>query len=157
MRKLDLIEEIARKIPATCRVIRCMEKGCEVRLEGMLSRPHRLAVDLNCEDLGIKNKKRCDYLFIGQTGTTLYVALIELKSGRVDSATEVAKQLQGGADHLAKLLPSNTSYQFRPVLACRRTHRDIRNQLRRKTVQLHGRKEPITLVDCGSKLIDVFS
>ncbi|HBP52943.1 MAG TPA: hypothetical protein DD643_00665 [Synechococcus sp. UBA8638] len=119
---------------------------------------HRLAVDLDCKEIGIRHKKRCDYLFIGQTDARIYVALIELKRGRVDSATDVAKQLQGGADHLAAtLLPSNISFQFRPVLACGRTHRDIRTQLRKKTVRLHGRKEPIKLIDCGSKLINVFA
>ncbi|MYF36620.1 MAG: hypothetical protein F4226_07520 [Synechococcus sp. SB0678_bin_12] len=119
---------------------------------------HRLAIDLNCKELGSKHKKRCDYLFIGQTDATIYVALIELKGGRVDSATDVAKQLQGGVDHLAaKLIPSNVACQFRPVLAYRTMHKHIRDQLRGKTVQLHGRKEPIKLVDCGSKLMDVFA
>ena len=135
-----------------------MEQGCEVRLEGISSRPHRLAIDLNCKELGITYRKRCDYLFIGQTDATIYVALIELKSGRVDSATEVTQQLQGGADHLAvKLLPSNTSFQFRPILAYRKMHKEILKQLRKKTVRLHGRKEPIKLVHCGSKLINVFA
>ena len=158
MKKLDLIKEIAGRVPDSCRVLRCMEQGCEVRLEGISSRPHRLAIDLNCKELGIRHKKRCDYLFVAHTEATIYVALIELKSGRVDSATEVTQELQGGADHLAaKLLPSNTSFQFRPILAYRKMHKEVRNQLREKTVRLHGRKEPIKLIDCGSKLIDVFA
>lgn len=158
MTRFDLIREIARKIPATCRVLRCIEQGCEVRLEGMPSCPHRLAIGLNCEELGITHRKRCDYLFVAHTDAMVYVALIELKSGRVDSATEVAKQLQGGADHLAAtLLPSNVACQFRPVLAYRTMHKEILKQLRKKTVRLYGRKEPIKLVHCGSKLMDVFS
>lgn len=158
MKRLDLVKEIAGRVPDSCCVPRCMEQGCEVRLEDMPSRPHRLAIDLNCKELGISNKNRCDYLFIAKTGTTIYVALIELKSGRVDSATDVAKQLQGGADHLAaKLIPSNVACQFRPILAYRKMHKEILKQLRRKTVRLHGRTEPIKLVACGSKLMDVFA
>ena len=158
MEKLDLVKEIAGRVPDSCRVPRCMEQGCEVRLEGMPPRLHRLAIDLNCKELGIKHKKRCDYWFIGQTGATIYVALIELKGGRVDSATGVAQQLQGGADHLAaKLLPSNISFEFRPILAYRKMHKEILKQLRKKTVRLHGKREPIKLIDCGSKLIDVFA
>ena len=158
MNKLDLVKEIAGRVPDSCRVLRCREKGCEVCLEGMQSRPHRLAIDLNCKELGIKHKKRCDYLFIAKTGTTIYVALIELKGGRVDSATDVTRQLQGGADHMAAtLLPSNTSFQFRPILAYKTMRKEVRNRLRGKTVRLHGRTEPIKLVDCGSKLMDVFA
>ena len=158
MKTLDLVKKIAGRVPDSCRVLRCMEEGCEVRLEGMPSRPHRLAIDLDCKELGINHKKRCDYLLIGQTDATIYVALIELKSGRVDNATSVTKQLQGGANLLAaRLLPSNVSFQFRPVLAYRKMHREILKQLRGKTVRLHGRTEPIKLVDCGSKLMDVFA
>ena len=156
MNTLGLIKEMASKVPAACRVLRCREKGCEVRLAGMTA--HRLAIDLNCKELGIKHKKRCDYVFIGQTDATIYVALIELKSGRVDSATDVTQQLQGGADHMAAtLLPSNVACQFRPILAYRKMQKEILKQLRGKTVRLHGRKEPIKLVHCGSKLIDVFA
>ena len=158
MKILDLIKKIAGRVPDSCCVLRCMERGCGVRLEGMPSRHHRLAIDLDCQELGINHEKRCDYLLIGQTGATIYVALIELKGGRVDSATEVARQLQGGADFLAdRWLPSTVSCQFRPVLAYRKMHREILKQLRKKTVRLHGRTEPIKLVECGSKLMDVFA
>ncbi len=158
MKKLDLIKTIAGNIPASCCVSRCEGDGCKVQLKGMPSCPDRLTITLDCQELGIKHKKRCDYLFIGQTDATTYVALIELKGGGVGSATEVAQQLQGGADHLAtKLLPSNTSFQFRPVLAHGKgIHRHILNDLRKKKVTLHETTAPIKLVRCGSKLIDVF-
>ena len=158
MKKLDLIKTIAENVPASCCVSRCEGDGCKVRLEGMPSCPDRLTITLDCQELSIRHKKRCDYLFIGQTDATSYVALIELKSGKVDSATDVAQQLQGGADLVAaKLLPSNASFQFRPVLAHGKgIHKYIRNQLRKEKVTLHGTTAPIELVRCGSKLIDVF-
>ena len=151
------IKDITKEVDPSCCVSQCEERGCKIRLEGMPPRPHRVAIDLNCKALGLKDKKRCDYLFVAHAGTTTCVALIELKSGRVDSATDVAKQLQGGADHLAdRLLLPNIAFQFRPVLACRRMHKDIRRQLRSKRVQLRGRSEPIQVIDCGSTLSDVF-
>ena len=158
MKKLDLIKTIAENVPASCCVSRCEGDGCEVRLEGMPSCPDRLTITLDCQALGIRHKKRCDYLFIGQTDATTYVALIELKGGRVDSATEVAQQLQGGADHLAtRLLPSTMSFQFRPVLAHGKgINRHILKQLRKAKVKLYGTTAPIKLVRCGSKLIGVF-
>lgn len=158
MKKLDLIQKIKGKVPRSCHVLRCKGDGCEVRLEGMPSCPDRLTITLDCQELGIRDQKRCDYLFIGQIDATNYVALIELKSGKVDSATDVAQQLQGGADLVAaKLLPSNASFQFRPVLAHGKgIHKYIRNQLRNKKVTLHETTAPIKLVRCGSKLIDVF-
>ena len=157
MKNLALVKEIAGKVPAHCHVSRCEENGCEVRLEGMPSCPDRLTIDLNCKELGISNKKRCDYLFIGQADATTYVALIELKSGKVDSVTDVAKQLQGGADLAAQLLPSNASFQFRPVLAHGKSIRKhTRTRLRKAKVKLRGTPTPILIVRCGSKLIDVF-
>ena len=158
MKNLALVKEIAGKVPAHCRVSRCEGNGCEVRLEGMPFRPDRLTIDLDCKELGISDKKRCDYLFVGQTDATTYVALIELKSGKVDSATGVAKQLQGGANLVAaKLLPPNVSFQFRPVLAHGKgMHKHMLKQLRRARVQLHETTTPIQIVRCGSKLIDVF-
>ena len=126
MKNLALVKEIAGKVPAHCRVSRCRGDGCEVRLEGMPSCPDRLTIKLDCEELGIRDQKRCDYLFIGQTDTTTYVALIELKSGKVDSATGVAKQLQGGANLVAaKLLPptlpSNSARSWRTEKGCANT------------------------------------
>lgn len=158
MKTLALVKEIAGKVPAHCRVSRCEGNGCEVRLEGMPSRPDRLTIHLDCKELGISNKKRCDYLFIGQADATTYVALIELKSGKVGSVTDVAKQLQGGANLVAaKLLPPNVSFQFRPVLAHGKgMHKHMLKQLRRVKVQLHETTTPIQIVQCGSKLIDVF-
>ena len=157
MKNLALVKEIAGKVPAHCRVSRCEGNGCEVRLEGMPSRPDRLTIHLDCKELGISNKKRCDHLFIGQADATTYVALIELKSGKVDSVTDVTKQLQGGADLAAQLLPSNASFQFRPVLAHGKgMHKHMLKQLRRVKVQLHETTTPIRIVQCGSKLIDVF-
>ena len=158
MKKLDLVQKIKGKVPRPCRVSRCKGDGCEVQLEGMPSCPDRLTITLDCQELGIRDQKRCDYLFIGQTDATSYVALIELKSGKVDSATGVAQQLQGGADHLAtRLLPSTMSFQFRPVLAHGKgIHRHILKKLRKARVKLHGTTAPIKLVRCGSKLIDVF-
>ena len=158
MKNLALVKEIAGKVPAHCRVSRCRGDGCEVRLEGMPSCPDRLTIKLDCEELGIRDQKRCDYLFIGQTDTTTYVALIELKSGKVDSATGVAKELQGGANLVAaKLLLPNASFQFRPVLAHGKGMRKhMLKQLRKEKVKLRGTTTPIQIVRCGSKLIDVF-
>ncbi len=158
MKKLDLIKTIAENVPASCCVSRCEGDGCKVQLEGMPSHPDRLTITLDCQELGIRHKKRCDYLFIGQTGATTYVALIELKSGKVHSATGVAQQLQGGADLVAaRLLPSNASFQFCPVLAHRKgIHRHILKKLRNKKVTLHETTAPIRLVQCDSKLINVF-
>lgn len=158
MKNLALVKEIAGKVPAHCRVSRCEGNGCEVRLEGMPSCPDRLTIDLDCKELGISDKKRCDYLFIGQTDATTYVALIELKSGKVGSVTDVAKQLQGGANLVAaKLLPPNVSFRFRPVLAHGKgMHKHMLKQLRKEKVKLRGTTTPIRIVRCGSKLIDVF-
>ena len=145
---------MTEKVPDCCRAAQCNRDRCKVRLDGTPS--NRLIVDMDCEALGLTNKKRCDYLFISEEGTTTWVAPIELKGGKVGSVTRVVNQLRGGAKLAAKLLPKGLAFQFIPVLAHEKPiHRLDYKKLRREKINFRGIEGSIETVNCGDPLVKV--
>ena len=94
---------------------------------------------------------RCDYIvFLADSDTSAVVVPMELKSGGVD-ASEVAEQLQCGADFADRLVPrSNGEIRFRPVLFHgRRIHKKQLNTLNRTKVRFRGRDLTIQTGRCN--------
>ena len=105
------VEALKGLIPEHCHATSCKKDGCKVSLKGLQS--NRIIVDMDCEALGIPdNQKRCDYLYVGEKRKTQVVP-IELKSGKVPSASDAVEQLQKGADQADGWLPSKT-----PIRIC---------------------------------------
>ena len=98
----ELLTEIRKQINQECLSNSCSGDGCRVYLTDVPS--DRVIVDLECEFESRKiNTQRCDYiLFYSDGSDKLVVVLLELKSGRF-KALDVAHQLQGGADFVAKI------------------------------------------------------
>ena len=117
----------------------------------------RVIVDMDCDALSIPNNwKRCDYLFIGEERNAIWVAPIELKSGRF-SVSAVLEQLEGGARMANRWLPQGATIQFAPVLAHGKTiHRNGLKALRDKKLQLRGQRKGIAVIKCGDQLAKVF-
>ena len=113
----------------------------------------RVIVDMDCDALRIpEERKRCDYLFVGEEHDTACVAPIELKSGRL-SVSAVLEQIEGGVGMAESWLPQGVSFRFVPVLVHGRTihPRDRRALLSRK-VQLGKQKKGVVLIRCGEPL-----
>ena len=116
-------------------------------------RPHIL-IDLDCERLEISGRTRCDYLFVAEDdgGRAPWVMPMELKRGRLN-VNHVTKQLQAGADLADEWLSDATSFRLVPVLAHGKPmHRQARENFRRTTVRLRGRKRRIFRIRCGAPL-----
>ena len=99
-----------------------------------------LVVDLDCRGLRLPvERKRCDFLFVGEDEDSAWVVPIELKSGNF-SPKSVALQLQGGACLAAKWLPDGAEFVFVPVVAHGQGIRKEKlKALRRTSVTLRGR------------------
>ena len=100
-------------------------------------------------------RKRCDFVFIGEDEDNAWVVPIELKSGnfRPDS---VAAQLLGGADLVVKWLPKGAEFTFVPVVAHGKGIRKEKlKALRRAFVTLRGQRRLPTLIRCHSQLKEV--
>ena len=111
-----------------------------------------VVVDFDCRALRATTGKRCDYLFVAQQGTTMWVAPIELKSGAF-SPGSVADQLQGGADMANNCLPTMQRLRFVPVVA----HgsgipRGRIKSLQAATVTFRTQTRRLKLIRCGSPL-----
>ena len=145
------VTAFANQVPGCCRATRCNKDGCRVNLKG--TPPERVIVDMDCKALRIPaNRKRCDYLFVGEEHNTTWVAPIELKSGRL-KASEVLEQLEGGVRTADSWLPQGISFQLVPVLAHgKKIHRNDLRALRSRKVQLRGQEKKAVLIKCGDRL-----
>ena len=94
--------------------------------------------------------KRCDFiLYVQEDQNTLVVAPIELKSGSADTS-EVAEQLQAGAELAETLAPEVPAPVFRPILFHGRgLHPKQRRDLNRAKVRIQGLKLSIKTERCG--------
>ena len=109
-----LVAAVSNKVPTCCRSNSCKKDGCSLSVPSSIK---SVLVDLDCDMLQIPpDQKRCDYVFVGEKNTKAWVALVELKSGKV-RASDVVAQLQGGAKTAEAWLPNSGSFQFVPVLA----------------------------------------
>lgn len=147
-----VVRQVADRVPHRCHAQNCNKHGCKLRLDDVS--PERVLIDMDCKELRIpSNRKRCDYVFVWEVDNTTYLVPIELKSGRVDSASTVIDQLQGGVHVASNWLPENISFQLIPVLAHRKKpHRNVRRKLRSGEISFRGKKKRIFLLRCGDKL-----
>ena len=144
------VQALKMSVPERCHVTSCNKDGCKVGLQGLQS--NRVIVDMDCKALGIPdNQKRCDYLYVGEKHKTQVVP-IELKGGKVPSASDVVEQLQKGADQADGWLPSRLRFEFVPVLVHGKIHKIIRTQLRSRKVRFRGRPTQVKLLKCGAQL-----
>ena len=145
------VEALKGSVPERCHATICNKDGCKVGLKGLQS--NRIIVDMDCEALKIpNNQKRCDYLYVGEKRKTQVVP-IELKSGKVPSASDAVEQLQKGADQADGWLPPKLRFEFVPVLVHGGgTHREILKSLRSLNVQFRGKLTRVKLLKCDDQL-----
>ncbi len=151
-----LVDSVAKKVDQDCHTKHCKKGNCSLSLKGAPAQ--RLIVDLDCAELPIPaNRKRCDYLFVGEKDRSAWVVPIELKGGRF-KAVEAAEQLQGGSRVADAWLPPGSSFRFVPVLAHgKRVHNKDLKELRRNKVTLRGNERQTVLLRCREKLIRALS
>ena len=125
-------------------------------------RGQRVIIDLDCKDLKLpSNQTKCDYIFLGakeRDADKDWVVPMELKKGDAD-ISEVAKQLQGGANVADRIVPHDASTQFIPVVASSKFSKQERQQLRNKSnnVRFRGRSVIVQRIKCGTSLAQVLS
>ena len=148
----ESVTACANQVPDSCHATRCNKDGCRVSLNG--APQERVVIDMDCEALQIPaDRKRCDYLFVGEENNTTWVVPIELKGGRIGSVREVLQQLEEGIRIADRWLPQGISFQFVPVLAHgRKIHRNDLKVLRSGKMQLRGQRKGIALIRCDDPL-----
>ena len=152
------VQAVQVKVPEKCQVKRCRKEGCTVSMAGI--RGQRVIIDLDCEDLNLPpNQTLCDYIFFGtkkRDADKDWVVPMELKKGNVD-ISDVAKQLQGGANVADQIIPHDASMNFIPVVASGNFSKHEQRQLRNRSnnVRFRGRSAIIQRIRCGDSLTQV--
>lgn len=149
------ISRIAQKVSNECLSQQCDKDGCSLKTDRLP--PDRLIIDLDCCDAERHHdKNRCDYLIVAEAedSKSHWVLPVELKSGGFQ-ASSVVKQIQAGVRQARVLVPVRDSIVLVPILAHRRKKRMHKNDvklLRATEITLFGKKNKITLVECGDDL-----
>lgn len=120
-------------------------------------RGQRVIIDLDCKDLKLPpNQTKCDYIFFGakeRDADKNWIVPMELKKGDVD-VSEVAKQLQGGANVADRIIPNGASMNFIPIVASGNFSKHEQRQLRNRSnnVRFRGRSVTVQRIKCGTSL-----
>ena len=154
-----LVDMIRGKLDKRCLVTRLGSRKCRVKMKGAPSPSCRLIVNFDKPGSPLPHPaRRCDYLLVAEGGHTHgWVAVLELKGGRVHDVDDAVRQLQAGASAAEGLIPKNEPVCFRPVVVSRSISTHERNLLKKKScaVRFRGRIEPVLLMSCGAALAKV--
>ena len=155
---MTMMESVRGKLDAQCLRKQCRAGKCSISLKGV----SRQFVLIHMDSPGSppsQHETRCDYLFIGyldDVGGNPWTVPIEMKSGGI-SASEVARQLQAGADVADQIIPHNASTNFIPVVASGKLSKIEQRRLRNTSnkVRFRGRLEIVQRIRCGDPLTRV--
>ena len=109
------VAKLTNMVPSGCLSKRCNRDGCSLQMDGTPT--PCLIIDLDCHELEITNKTRCDYLVVFEEDSTTCVVPIEFKGGGIGSVTHVVKQLEDGTKLAERYLSAGGASRFVPVLA----------------------------------------
>ena len=133
---VDVVDEVRRAVPEGCIARRCSKSGCSASMKNAPS--PRILIDLDHSHFRDgKDETRCDYIFIGGSGAA-WVAPMELKRGEV-GASEVASQLQAGADIADRIVPADANVRFRAIAVSGSMPRAERRELDKPANQIRFR------------------
>lgn len=151
-----IVEAVSHAISHRCHTHDCNKEACSISVRTAAPRKKRVIIDLDCIELPIpRDRKRCDYVFIGEKNGKTWVVPIELKSGGFNAA-DVVDQLQGGADEADTWLPPGVHFLFLPVLAHGKSPVRPRQhtKLRSTKVNMRGQVKQVVTIRCGERLKD---
>ena len=127
----------------------CSGDGCRVYMTDVPSSRVIVDVERVFQSRGLAGK-RCDFVLFLQTArNALVIVPVELKSGHADTS-QVAGQLQAGAEFAEGIVSKTPDPIFRPVLFHgKKLHPKERNDLNRAKVRIQGVDLSIKTAHCG--------
>ena len=147
----DVLNEIRTRVGKENLTNSCSGRNCRVDMTAIPG--NRVVVDVDLAfEAHAGTGKHCDRILFYENSpqNSLVVVLIEHKGGTFDSATNVAEQLQGGANFVKNFIPTGIKTICIPVLFHGGgSHRVQRDKLKRLKVGL-TQKQPISLGKCGA-------
>ncbi len=148
----DTLKNIINRVGDENLTNSCSDKNCRVYLDNLPRERVIIDVDLAFE-AHRRTGKHCDRIlfYISPIQNILVTVLIEHKGKTFDSATDVASQLQGGADFVKDVIPIDIKTTCVPILFHGSgSHQSQFKKLRRQKIQYDNRKFPISKNRCNA-------
>lgn len=148
----DTLKEIINRVGEKNLTNSCSGKDCRVDLDKLPRERVIVDVDLAFETHS-RTGKHCDRIlfYMSSIQNILVTVLIEHKGRTFDSATDVANQLQGGADFVKEIIRVNTKTTCVPVLFHGSgSHQSQFKKLRRQKILYDKRNFPISKRRCNA-------
>ncbi len=151
MKMSETLNEVCKRVGEENLTNSCSGHKCTVDMTDVPSERVVIDVDLAFEAHG-KTDKHCDriLLYTRTNDSILVIVLIEHKGNTFNSATDVARQLQGGVNLLKDFIPTGIKTTCVPVLFHGDGNHPIQfKKLRREQIRLGGKKFPIDKDKCN--------
>ena len=147
---MGLVDDVRARLPDECIVNRARGQGCAVSLS-RAPRPYML-IDMDCRALNLsQNAARCDFIFVSDEGN--WIVPMELKRGKIDSGSQIVRQLTAGAEYADRVVPRRADVNFVPVAVHgggnRRAEMD---RIRASKISFRGKPVSVELLRCGQPL-----
>ncbi len=157
---MTVVEAVRKKVDPRLLASRCKEGDCSVRIDRTSGKFALVHVDVPGDppwSLATKDKKRCDYLFVGGADKrgNPWVVPLELTTYDEKPSSTIAGQLQAGAGIAECLIPKNSTVRFCPILASLNLSRYTRLQLGKKWIKFRGNRARVFEMECGDRLTEV--
>lgn len=153
---MSILRSVNLAVDSQCLSRQCTGGRCSLQMP----RKHQDWILINMDSPSAplnKSKRRCDYIFFGKIeGEEEWTIPIELKEGDVD-ASQVALQLQAGAEVADKILRSSDKVKFLPVVVSGKFYKREKRELEREKNKIRFRNTKVIIerIKCKSKLADV--
>ena len=145
------VTDTLRKTAPHALATRCVGSGCKVSLSGIPA--SRVVVNLESPAAPFdRTMPHCDYLVGCEESAGRDDVLVALELKRTIQASEIVRQLRGGAAIAEQWLGRVQGIRFVPV-AAGSVHRQELTQLRQRLVRFQGKDEPVQLIRCGDPLM----
>ena len=145
--------EALRNRFSAAEVLDCEREHCRLPLDGLRCPLFILDCDRYRNLRGLEGGI-CDY-FVFLLGSTLTVAVVEMKSGRHVRATKAVQQIQAGAAELDHIIGTQ-AVSFYPILLHSGVkHTNELKVLRNRRVTYRGTNYGVIYKRCGTRLLEI--
>lgn len=148
----ETLNEIRKRVGEENLTNSCNGHNCRIDMADVPNDQVVIDVDLAFMAHG-KTGKHCDriLLYTRTNENILVIVLIEHKGSTFNSATDVARQLQGGANLLKDFIPVGVETTCVPVLFHGDGNHPLQfKKLRREKIRFNGKRFPIDTEKCNT-------
>ena len=147
------MHETLRNRFSAAEVRKCEKGGCRFPLDGLQWPVFVLDCDRYCDARGLPGRI-CDF-FVFLCGSTLTVAVVEMKSGRNVEATKAVEQIRAGLGELDYIIGMQAVSLYPILLHSGIKHTNELKVLQNRRVTFRGSRYGVIYKRCGTPLLEI--